>query len=112
MYAELLYHKATKAERLFAFVIDLAFIKFVMQIMALLNMKIYGFEIFIIYFTIMHWLSGQTLGKFCLGLKVLNKDADEPNFFQALIRTFLYPIAFLTLYPIHDKIVGTVVVRE
>jgi len=112
MLAELIYERATKLERLFAFIIDILFLKLIASVLLLMGLNTNFILCFVLYFTIMHTVAGQTLGKYSLGLRVVTWDGDNPNIFQSLIRTALYPVSLVILYPVHDKISKTVVVRE
>ncbi len=112
MYIELIYEKATKIERLLSFFIDILFLKLIKNILVIFTLNVNFTLCFLLYFTIMHTISGQTFGKYVLGLKVVTYNAQNPNFFQSLIRTILYPVSIIILYPIHDKITKTTVVRE
>ncbi|GEM_PF-3601629 len=112
MYIDLIYERATKLERLFAFSIDMLFLKLVKTAFAIAGLKIGFIPCFLLYFTVMHTISGQTLGKYTLGLRVVTSYGENPSVFQSLIRTVLYPVALMTFYPVHDKISKTAVVRE
>jgi uncharacterized RDD family membrane protein YckC len=84
-----------------------------------------GFVLAISYFTIFHGAGGQTIGKMILGLRVVQTDGRPLSFFRALGRALLYAVSafpfFLGFYwagltskklAWHDRIAGTMVVRE
>lgn len=68
--------------------------------------------------------SGQSIGKMLTGLRIVNKDGNEPSFKQLLLRHFVgYPLTILTLglgflfvvlnqkgRALHDFLAGTVVI--
>lgn len=66
---------------------------------------------------------GQTVGKWATGIRIVRLDGSELSFGQAFVRHFLgYPLSLLSLNfllagfnpdgrPLHDIIVGTIVVR-
>jgi len=77
-----------------------------------------------VYFIVMHGLGGQTIGKWLLGLRVIDADGEPPNFRQAAFRLFaavgFAPIGIGFLWVLwqaekrgwHDCVAGTWVVRE
>ena len=77
------------------------------------------------YFTVFHGAGGQTIGKMIFGLRVVQTDGNALSFFQAFGRALLYAVSafpfFLGFYwagftskklAWHDRIAGTMVVRE
>ena len=80
-----------------------------------------------VYFSLMHGSSGQTLGKRALGIRVVDEDGGAIGYGRAFGRyaiTFLFgifalPVLLDYLWPLwdgknqalHDKVVGSVVVR-
>lgn len=81
--------------------------------------------VFIGYFTLSQGLSGQTFGKYLLGIQVVMADGAPISIGRALARTIGYYISGLFLYAgfiislfdkrrqtFHDKIAGTVVVEK
>jgi len=75
-------------------------------------------------FVIFPMFSGQTIGKFLTGLRIVSSDGDAPSFSRLLVRHLIgYPLTVLTLglgflfsvfnykgRALHDFIAGTVVV--
>ena len=58
--------------------------------------------IFLIYFSAMEWLTGQTIGKKIVGIKVIGQvDHGNPSFFSALARNVLRYVDYIPyLFPI------------
>ena len=44
----------------------------------------------VVYLVVTTGVSGQTIGKWALGLKVVNEDGDPPGLFRAMVRTLGY----------------------
>ncbi|MBI5184715.1 MAG: RDD family protein [Nitrospinae bacterium] len=76
------------------------------------------------YFTFFHWTSGQTLGKYILGIKVVRLDGSLPGPGGAFVRCigFMFGLSLFGLGLLwavfdkdgrawHDKIAGTIVVK-
>lgn len=58
--------------------------------------------IFIVYFSTLEWLTGQTIGKKLVGIRVVSKDNHEnPSFIAALVRTVLRYVDYIPyLFPL------------
>ena len=106
------YEKASKKERVLAFAIDMAFLHLINDILMIYNLTLSPFLLIFLYFTIMHFSVQRTFGKWVLGIKLVDKEGDDPGFFLCALRTLLYPVSIFTLRFIHDKLTGTLVVRD
>ena len=60
----------------------------------------------------MHFSVQKTLGKWVLGIKLVDREGDNPGLFLCALRTVLYPLSIFTFSFIHDKLTGTLVVRD
>lgn len=79
---------------------------------------------FVGYFSVLHARSGQTLGKVAMRIQVRSDDGERVGMARGVLRTFSYALSallfgagfLLALFPakraLHDRIAGTVVVRE
>lgn len=76
------------------------------------------------YFTAMWWWKGQTLGMMAVRIAVSDRLGHLPTFWQAFVRTLVYPLSFLPLLAgiitiffdreyraLHDMIARTVVIE-
>jgi uncharacterized RDD family membrane protein YckC len=90
-----------------------------------LNAVLYAAAPFLVFgYFVMFWrFTGQTIGKWTLGLRVVSVDGGEIRFVRALIRVFGYVISALPLYlgylqilvdpqrrALHDRLARTAVV--
>ena len=111
-----------KRIRLYNFLIDSALFFVVVLIFSALfkdyvakeHWKYVMIPLYYLYYFIMEWTTGQTVGKMITKSKVVNCDTNEkPSFSSVLIRTFcrLIPIDFFTYLfipmGIHDRLSNT-----
>ena len=111
-----------KRVRLYNFLIDSALFFVVVIIFSILlkdyveqeNLKYIMIPLNYLYYFIMEWTTGQTVGKMITKSKVVNNDTDEkPGFSRVLIRTLcrLIPVDFFTYLfipmGIHDRVSKT-----
>jgi len=111
-----------KRVRLYNFLIDSALFFVVVLIFSALfkdvvaqeHLKYIMIPLYYLYYFIMEWTTGQTVGKMITKSKVVNCDTGEkPNLSSTLIRTLcrLIPVDFFTYLfipmGIHDKVSNT-----
>lgn len=77
-----------------------------------------------LYFILLWWSKGQTLGMMAVNIAVADRYGHLPTFGQAVLRTLVFPLSFLPLMAgiatilvdheyraLHDMIAGTVVIE-
>lgn len=77
-----------------------------------------------LYFILLWWWKGQTLGMMAVHIAVADRLGHLPTFGQAFLRTFVFPLSFIPLMAgiatilfdheyraLHDMIAGTVVIE-
>jgi uncharacterized RDD family membrane protein YckC len=116
---------ATWNQRFLAWLIDILIIAFAIgpfQIAGLINVENSSL-IFLIYWTLMDWKKGQSVGKMALDIKVIRKNKKKINletaFIESVGKSILLPLDCLIgwlLYPkkklrLFNKISNTIVVR-
>jgi uncharacterized RDD family membrane protein YckC len=82
------------------------------------------FLILPLYFSLLWWWRGQTLGMMAVSIAVADRHGHVPTLKQAILRTLAFPLSFLPLMAgittifvdheyraLHDMIAGTVVVE-
>ena len=96
------------------FVIVLIFSALFKDVVAQEHLKYIMIPLYYLYYFIMEWTTGQTVGKMITKSKVVNCDTNEkPNFSSTLIRTLcrLIPVDFFTYLfipmGIHDRVSNT-----
>jgi uncharacterized RDD family membrane protein YckC len=107
-----------------SFVLDiLAFDNQVYEITVAIILIIVNFAFLLFYFIGLWMISGQTLGKSIMGLRIVRADGARLKLRNAILRFIGYPISSLLLFlgylmvlvdrrrqALHDKIGGTIVV--
>ncbi len=107
-----------------SFVLDtLAFDNQVYELTVALILVIVNFAFFLFYFIGLWMISGQTLGKSIMGLRIVRADGERLKLRNAILRFIGYPISGMLLFlgylmvlidrrrqALHDKIGGTIVV--
>lgn len=73
----------------------------------------------LIYFVLLEWLTGCTIGKLLTGTKVVDEDGNHPSFGRILLRTLarFIPFEFLSFLGTpprgrHDSLSGTYVILQ
>ena len=92
---------------------------------ALITIMVMWLMWFLLYFTMFTWLGGSTPGKMITGLKIIDWFGETPVLAKAFLRSLMYlldaalfglgffwVIISSTRQAFHDKLVGTLVVRD
>ncbi len=126
---DMIFHEgyATFGQRLWAAFLDYLFLSLIFKVMRMLfspsqvNPALFAF-IAVSYFVLMIGISGQTLGKWAMGIKVIDEDGNPPGILTSVLRTVGYLISLIFFMGFlwirmdreyrgwHDLIAGTKVV--
>ena len=109
---DLFYSRASLLERFFAFVIDVLFINVIFVVLSMLELRVGWPLLFVAYFASFDGMAGTTLGKWSLGLAVVDRKGNPPGLVRGFFRAFFFPLAVVLLRPVHDSLTSTCVVRE
>ncbi len=109
---DLFYKRASLLERFFALVIDVFFIDVLFMGLSMFDLRIGWPLLFVAYFASFDGMAGTTLGKWSLGLVVVDKKGNPPGLVRGLFRTVFFPLSVVLMRPIHDSLTSTCVVRE
>ncbi len=111
MLVEVIYERASTAERAVAFILDLMTVDLLFAALKIAGIKTGWLFLYIAYFSSFEGILGRGLGKWALNLKVTGEDGRAPGLLRAAARSLTLPLSLAFARPIHDRITGTHVVR-
>ena len=112
MTVDIIYRRAGGTKRVIAFVIDLVLLNELQLILYTIGAKTGFFWLFVSYFSSMEGLWGTTVGKWALGIEVVDERGNVPGFWKALLRATLFPLFILTAHPLHETLSKTYTVER
>ncbi|BAT72510.1 hypothetical protein TST_1726 [Thermosulfidibacter takaii ABI70S6] len=111
MLADVMYERASFSERLIAFIIDFLFLRAFYLAFNLVDLKVSFLLLFLLYFSVFDGIAGGSFGKAVMGLKVVNSRGESIGFFRGFLRTAFFFVSIALLRPVHDTIIGAIVVK-
>ncbi len=133
------YRAADKGHRIFAYIMDVSFVASVVSIVLMFMARAIGMELleawslypneitplvatlfcgfYVIYFSIFEKSSSSTMGKYFLGMRVVNLENKDASFASLVIRSVVTLLNFATLglfsyFDLQNKVTDTKVIRN